>query len=125
FTTIYALPDQSGTPTAFLIGWVFGLALIVMGWQLPQTFNILVLNILAMLTSLNAVLDLFYLTRASGVTMQVANSVVRNDAAAFSAEIAPLIPAGVWAFLWAGLALLMLAVSIYYSIIRPIRRGTF
>lgn len=121
FTTIYSRPDQSGTPTAFLVGWIFGLALIGMGWQLPQTINILILNVLAMLTSLNAVLDLLYLTRASGASA----GVVRNDAAAFSAEIAPLLPPVVWAILWAGLALLMLVISIYFSIIRPIRRGTF
>lgn len=121
FTTIYSRPDQSGTPTAFLVGWIFGLALIGMGWQLPQTINILILNVLAMLTSLNAVLDLLYLTRASGTSA----GVVRNDAAAFSAEIAPLLPPVVWAILWAGLALLMLVISIYFSIIRPIRRGTF
>lgn len=125
FTTLYARPDQAGIPTAFLVGWAFGIALVVIGWKLPRALNILLLNVLAMLTALNAVLDLLYLTSATGAVMRSGGGeVVRNDAAAFSAEIAPAVPAVVWAYLWAGLALLMLGIAVYFSVIRPLRRGT-
>jgi hypothetical protein len=121
FTTLFARPDQSGAVTAVLVGWIFGFVLIAIGWKLGQMLNVLILNILAMITSLNAVLDLFYLTRAAGMSA----GGFRNDAAAFSAEITPIIPPVIWAFVWAGLALLMLATAFYFSVIRPIRRGEF
>ena len=72
------------------------------------------LNLLAMVTALNAVLDLLALINNSGATL----GAVRNDAAAFSAEIAPLIPPVVFAALWVLLALIMLGAAIYFSIIR-------
>jgi hypothetical protein len=126
FTTLFARPDNSGALTAIMVGWLFGIALILTGWKLNQRLNLLVLNVLALITSLNAVLDLIYLTRSTGGTLRDrSGSVVLNDAAAFSREIAPLIPGVVWAFLWAGVAILMLGAAVYFSVIRPIQRGAF
>jgi diacylglycerol kinase len=121
FTTLFARPDQSGALTALVVGWLFGIFLIGMGWFLGRLFNLLILNVLALITSLNAVLDLVYLTRDTSAR----NGQTLNDAAAFSQLVAPIIPPVVWAFLWAGLALLMLGISFYFSVIRPIRRGEF
>lgn len=124
FTVLFSRPAETGEPTAFLVGIVFGALLIGMGWKANQTINILVLNMLAAMTSLHAVFDLFFLTRSTQVIMTVNGSAtVRNDAAAFSEFVAPLIPPAIWAIIWAGLALLMLGVSAYFSIIRPMRRG--
>lgn len=125
FTTVFARPDQSGAITAILVGWIFGLLLIGMGWKLSPLLNLLILNILAMLTSLNAVLDLIYLTRSTGGSLRSPQGEVLNDAAAFSRDITPIIPPVVWAFLWAGLALLMLGTAFYFGVVRPLRRGEF
>jgi hypothetical protein len=104
---------------ATIVGVLIGLALIAMGWRGNYDANLLTLNLLATLTSLNAVLDLFYLVGNSGAG--VGN--VRNDALAFQQEVMPLIPAAVWALIWSALALFMLGVAVYYSVIHPWRRS--
>lgn len=106
--------------TALLVGIGFGAVLIGMGWKLSNDINILVLNILSMLTGLNGVLDLWMLVRNSNIGL----GSTLNDAAAFQREIAPLVPAAVWAFLWAVIAILILGVSIWYSVVRPMRKSS-
>lgn len=101
---------------SLIVGSIFGIALIVLGWKTNDYVNSFVLNILAILTGLNAVLDVYQLIGNSGATL----GDIRNDAAAFSAEVFPL-PAAVWAFLWALAALLMLGVAVWYGVIRPMR----
>jgi hypothetical protein len=104
--------------TAFLVGLAFGLALLGLGWKASRDINALVLNILAILTGLNAVLDLWFLIGDSGAML----GDLRNDAAAFAAEVAPLIPAWVWALLWALMAVVMLGLSVWRSVIRPLSK---
>ncbi len=108
--------------TSFLsIAWIVGIgsALILLAlWRFgDRSVNLLVLDILAILTGLNAVLDLVGLIRFSGATI----ASVRNDAAAFSAEITPIIPPVVWAIVWAAIAIVMLAAAVYFSHIRQRR----
>jgi hypothetical protein len=119
FTLLYARPDEGGAPTALIVGIVFGFALIGLGLRLPRWINLLVLNILAVMTSLNAVLDVWYLVGSS----DSGRGGVVNDAAAFSQRVAPLLPAAVWAFLWVLIAALLLGAAVYFGIIRPMRRG--
>jgi hypothetical protein len=95
------------------------LGLFLLGQRANRDINIVILNILVMLTALNAVMDLVQLVQFSHIGI----GQLRNDAAAFSAEITPLIPAAVWGFIWALLAVLMLGVSVWFSIIHPLRRG--
>lgn len=124
FTIFFSRPAPGGAPTAFLVGMAFGAVLIGIGWRANQTLNILALNMLAVMTSLHAVFDLLLLTRSTQVMLQMpGGQAIRNDAAAFTEQVAPLVPPAVWAFLWAGMALAMLGLSIYFSIIRPLRRG--
>jgi hypothetical protein len=104
---------------SLIIGTVFGVALIALGWKSNDYVNSFVLNILAILTGLNAVLDVYYLVGNSGIGL----GNVRNDAAAFSAEVFPL-PAAFWALLWSLIAIIMLGIAVYYGVIRPMRRGT-
>jgi hypothetical protein len=104
---------------ALVVGVAFAAVLMVIGWKANRDINILVLNMLAILTGLNAVLDLFFLVGDSSASL----GDVRNDAAVFSAEVFPLIPGAAWAFLWALLAGVILLVSIWYSVIRPMRRN--
>ncbi len=104
---------------SLIVGAVFGVALIALGWKSNDYINSFLLNILAILTGLNAVLDVYQLIGSSAASL----GNVRNDAAAFSAEVFPL-PAAFWALLWSMIALIMLGIAVYYGVIRPIRRGT-
>lgn len=104
---------------AFFVGLLMGAVLIFIGRRAHEDITTLVLNVLAVLTGLNAVFDLLMLMNNSNIGM----GSVRNDAAAFSAEIAPLVPPAAWAFLWCALAILMLGAAVYYSLIHPIRRN--
>jgi hypothetical protein len=103
---------------ALIIGVLSGLVLIFMSLRSTITINILVLNVMAIVTGLNAVMDVFSLARNSHVGL----GTVQNDAAAF-AMLIPGVPAAAWAFVWALLALLMVGASVWYSVIRPMRNG--
>jgi ABC-type transport system involved in multi-copper enzyme maturation permease subunit len=103
--------------TAFVVGIGFGIVLIALGVKASRDINTLILNILAMTTGLNAVLDLWFLVGNSGASL----GTVRNDAAAFSNAVAPLIPAAVWALLWSGLAIAILGASVWYSLSHSLR----
>lgn len=105
--------------TAFIVGMVFGAALIISGWKANKSVNVVILNVLAIMTGLNAVLDVYFLVSNS----QVGIGNVPNDAAAFQREIVPLIPASIIALLWVALALLLLGAAVWYAIIRPMRRA--
>jgi hypothetical protein len=100
--------------TAWLVGLGFALALLALWRYADRSVNLLALNVLAMITGLNAVLDLVGLVNNSGASL----GAVRNDAAAFSAEIAPIIPPVVWAVLGALIAVALLGAAVYFSYIR-------
>jgi hypothetical protein len=105
--------------TAFAIGLLSGMALILLGWKGNKSLNLLVLDVLAIVCGLNAVLDLLALMRFSDLS----NGDIMNDAAAFSQQIAPIFPGAVWAFIWAILAVLMLGAAVWYSLVRPVRKS--
>lgn len=100
--------------TAWIVGIGFALALVLIAWKGGRNLNLLVLNLLAVLTGLNAVMDLVVIVNYSNATV---GSVV-NDAVAFSREVAPFLPPVIWAVIWAILAVLILGASVYYSIVR-------
>ncbi len=104
--------------TALLVGIAFGAILIGLAYKANRTINALVLNVLAILTGLNAVLDVLFLVSNS----QVGMGNLRNDAAAFSAEIFPLVPAAIWALVWVVLAVFMLGLAVWYAVVRPLRQ---
>ena len=101
-----------------------GAALIGMGWKVKSLeVNFVVLNVLALMTALNAVFDLVYVMSASGAGLTVNGVTIRNDAAAFSAEVAPALPGSAWAMIWAVIALAMFAASAWYSFVQPTLRN--
>lgn len=104
--------------TAFIVGIAFGGVLILLGLRAHREVNLLVLNMLAIITGLNAVLDLIFLVGNSNIGI----GSLRNDAAAFAREVAPVIPAAVWALLWAVVAVAILGAAVWLSVIRPLRR---
>lgn len=102
---------------ALTVGGAFALALGVMGLFASRYRIVLVLNVLAIMTALNAVLDLLFLTR--NITASVDGRIL-NDAVAFSAEIMPKTSPALWAWLWAGASVLLLGIAVYRSLLRPL-----
>ena len=94
--------------TAWLVGLGMALVLLALWRFADRSVNLLVLDVLAILTGLNAVLDLFSLVIAQRCRDA---AYVLNDAAAFSRDVAPIVPAVVWAALWALIAVAMLIVG--------------
>jgi hypothetical protein len=107
-TVLYA----RGAGTALLVGLAFGAALLLLAWKAAPDLTRIILNVLAILCGLNAVLDLWYIVGNSGAGL----GLVRNDAAAFAAEFTPLLPAWLWAIIWAAEAVFILGVAVWYSL---------
>jgi len=105
--------------TAWLVGVGMAAGLIALGYRASDDLNLLVLNLLSIITALNAVYDLIGLIQFSDISL----GGTRNDAAAFSAEFTPIIPAWFWAIVWAVVAVALLGAAVYYSILRPQRRA--
>jgi hypothetical protein len=118
FTLLFARPDETGTPVALFIGVGFGTILLLIGLQLNGLMTLLVLNVLAVSTALEAVMDLRYLINFASTARR---GTVMNDAAAFSSDIMPLLPPSAIALTWAGMAVIMLGLAVYYGTVRPIR----
>jgi hypothetical protein len=102
---------------ALFTGVLGGLGLLYLSLRGSIHLNTLVLNLLAVLTGLNAVLDLVFLVQNSHAAL----GPVRNDAAAM-AELTPGIPAVVWALIWALIAVFMLGCAVWYSVLKPLRQ---
>ena len=115
-TVLFAAPDASGNLTANVIGIGFGVAMIALGWLAPRIINVFILNTLAVMTGLNAVMDLSLLVRYGDVGL----GGIRNDAAAFAAEYTPLLPASVIAFIWSAVAVIMLGAAVYFGLIKQV-----
>jgi hypothetical protein len=106
---------------ALTVGVAFGIALALMGLVARRYLTVFTLNLLAIMTALNAVLDLVFLTR--NLDAMVGGRVL-NDAAAFAMEIVPGTTARTWAWAWAAASVVMLGVAIYLSMVRPILTDT-
>lgn len=116
-TVLFARPDASGNMTALIVGVGYGVALALLGWLAPQGINVFLLNTLAILTGLNAVFDLAHLV----TNADIGNAGIVNDAAAFSQEVAPLLPPSVVALLWAAIAIGMMGAAMYFGLLKPAR----
>ena len=114
-TVFFSERDANGNFTVQLVGIGFGVAMVALGWLAPRVINVFLLNTLAILTGLNAVMDLSYLVRNPGAGI----GDIMNDAAAFAAEYTPLLPASVVAFIWSAVAVLMLAAAVYFGLFKP------
>jgi hypothetical protein len=103
--------------TAWLVGLGMAAVLGLLAWKAREEVCLWVLNFLAVVCCLNAVVDVTTLIGSSNIAL----GQVRNDAAAFSAEVAPLIPPWVWAICWSGIALILLGAAIWFGILRKAR----
>lgn len=112
FTLLFARPDESGNPMAILVGVAFGGLLLFAAIRLKPWINLLLLNILAISTGLDAVMDIWRLLGSIGAS----RGAVHNDAAAFQREVIPFLPASVIAFIWCLLAAGMFAAACYWGV---------
>ncbi len=116
FTTLFARPDENGAMTAIALGWSFGVALIGVGWKAPRIVTLLVLDILAISTALNAVLDVWFLVSF----IDASRGAVSNDAVSFSQQVTGgIIPATVVAGSWVLIATLMFGMSVWHGVWKP------
>ncbi|MDE2635418.1 MAG: M50 family metallopeptidase, partial [Chloroflexota bacterium] len=115
-TLLYAGQDAFGNLTANVIGIGFGVALVALGWLAPRIVNVFILNTLALLTGLNAVMDVSYLVRHPDAGI----GEIMNDAAAFANAYTPLLPASVIAFIWSAVAVLMLGAAVYFGLLKQV-----
>lgn len=116
-TVFFSERDANGNITVQLVGIGFGVAMVALGWLAPRVINVFLLNTLAILTGLNAVMDLSYLVRYGDAGI----GEIMNDAAAFAAEYTPLLPASLVALIWSAVAVFMLGAAIYFGLIKPAR----
>lgn len=116
FTVNFARPDENGAITAIVLGWGFGLALIGIGWKAPRIVTLLVLDVLAISTALNAVLDVWFLVNF----IDASRGQVSNDAVSFSRQITGgLVPATVIAGTWVVAAVVMFGMSVWHGVWKP------
>ena len=115
-TVFFSERDANGNITVQLVGIGFGVAMVALGWLAPRVINVFLLNTLAILTGLNAVMDLSYLVRHGDAGV----GEIMNDAAAFSAEYTPLLPASIVALIWSAIAVFMLGAAVYFGLIKQI-----
>jgi hypothetical protein len=114
FTLLYARPISQTLPIALIVGLSFGVLLLVIAQRASMAFNLILLSVLAIMTGLNAVMDITTLVRYADTCQRG----LCNDAYAFSHEVAPILPATAWAFIWAGISIILIGVSVYYSLVR-------
>jgi hypothetical protein len=111
FTVIFARPDETGLPIALLLGVGFGLLMMAMGMRASPLITQLVMNVIAISTGLEAFIKLRYLIVFTGAS----RGDVVNDAVAFQRDVVPLVPASLLALTWAGIAVLMFGIAVYYG----------
>ncbi len=116
FSVLFARTDGSFLTLAMFIGIISGLGLMGLGAKAPRWATMLLLNVLAVSTALNAVMDVWWLTQNTGASL----GAIQNDATSFANEYMPLVPIGtgttIVAFTWALIAILMLSAAFYYGV---------
>lgn len=115
---VFTIIFSGGNFLALLLGVGFGMLLMALGLRANPVITMFALNILAVSTALEAFLDLRYLIFAIDAT----NGEVRNDAVQFAERVTPFISPSVVAFTWAGIAVLMFAMALYYGAWKPLGR---
>ena len=115
-TVFFSERDANGNITVQLVGIGFGVAMVALGWLAPRVINVFLLNTLAILTGLNALMDLSLLVRFP----DAGKGNIMNDAAAFASEYTPLLPASVVAFIWSAIAIVMLGAAVYFGLFKQV-----
>jgi hypothetical protein len=102
--------------TALTVGLGIAFVLALLGLFLPRGGLIFVLNFLALIVGLNAIMDIWYLL--NNISAGVGG--VSNDAAAMGRYTN--LPGQFWAVLWVLLAAALMFAAAYIAFIQPLRR---
>lgn len=105
---------------ALLTTGIMAVTLILLGLRAYPAINTLVLNLLAMITGLNAVLDLLGLLNSLNSSVITSLGGVPNDAYAMHQLVGLLSPQA-WAMFWIALSVLLLGASVYFTFVKPLR----
>ncbi|MCI0710213.1 MAG: M50 family metallopeptidase [Chloroflexi bacterium] len=109
-TLIYANPILSGHFAALIVALAFGIGLMVLGWKAPMWPNLLVVNVIATITALDAVNGALTLARFTQETHH-------NDAVIFWRVATPWLPSpNIVAWAWAAMAITMFGMAFYYGV---------
>lgn len=114
---LFTIFFSGGSLIALLIGVGMGMAMMALGLRAHPIITMLVLNILAVSTALEAFLDLQYLV----FVIDASNGSIPNDAVQFSQRVTPFIPASMVAVTWAAIAIIMFGMALYYGAWQPLR----
>jgi peptidase M50B-like protein len=118
FTLLFARPDEGGLPLALFLGVGAGTAIMGIGLRANALITMLVLNVLAVSTALEAFFDLRYLIFFTDAS----RGSVANDAVNFSERVTPWISPTIIAATWATIAVIMFATALYYGAWKPLQR---
>lgn len=114
FTVIFS----GGNFLALLIGVGFGMLLMALGLRAHPVLTMFALNLLAVSTALEAFFDLRYLV----FVIDASNGSTPNDAVQFAERVTPFVSPSIIAITWAGIAVLMFALALYYGAWKPLHR---
>lgn len=115
---LFTIFFSGGNFLALLLGVGFGMVMMALGLRAHPVATMFVLNVLAVSTALEAFFDLRYLI----FMIDASNGEVANDAVNFSERVTPFIPPTVIALTWAGIAIIMFGLALYYGAWKPLHR---
>ena len=127
FMVLFIRPAEAGSLMSMVICIGLGVMLTVLGWTGKGDINQLnsrktvtqtLMNIVAMMTALHVILDLSYILR----TPAMIDGVITNPVAAFSERVMPAVSVPVIATSWAAIAVFVLGIAIYFSMLRPLKQ---
>lgn len=128
FLALFIRPDAAGDWLSMFICLGFGAALVLLGWtgrgdinQLRSRKSVtqIVMTIVSLMVSLHIVLDLPAVLQNAA---QAADGVITNPVAYFAENVLPGTAVATVAYSWAGIAIALLAVAFYFSIIAPFKK---
>ena len=124
FMALFIRPAGAGSLLSIIICLGLGLLLMFLGWTGKGDINQLrsrkslthiVMNIVALMTALHMMLDLSYILQNPATV----DGLIINPVAAFAEEVMPVAAVSHIAYLWSGIAIALLGISVYFSLFRP------
>jgi hypothetical protein len=111
-TLIYANPILTGHFAALIVALAFGIALMLLGWKASMWWNMMVVNVIATITALDAVNGALKLARFTEETHH-------NDAVIFWRVATPWLPSpNIVAWVWAAIAISMFGLAVYHGVFK-------
>ncbi len=127
FLALFIRPDETGDLVSMVICLGFGAVLVLLGWTGKGDINKflsrrsltqIVITLVSLMTACHILLDLPLILRTPArIDGAITNPVAYLSETVFTGFSVPFI-----AFSWAGIALVLLGIAFYFSIIKPLRQ---